>query len=86
MRCRLRTLLARLGRPIFRYKLRTLLIVMTIGPPLLAGALVAGKDSWPLFCAMGHVAYITFAIVFSVAVGRLLGQAIEGDKTLSNRD
>jgi hypothetical protein len=56
-----------------RYRLRDLLIVLAIGPPLLAGALKLGKSSWPLFLAMGYTAYIVLAIIISC----VLAQAID---------
>ena len=51
-----------------RYRLRDLLIVLAIGPPLLAGALKLGKNSWPLFLAMGYTAYIVLAIITRLSV------------------
>jgi hypothetical protein len=55
-----------------RFRLRTLLILLTFGPPLLAGALRAGKDSWPLFLAMGYTAYIALALLISMALARAI--------------
>ena len=60
-----------------RFRLRTLLVVLAIGPPLLAGALRAGKDSWPLFLAMGYIAYIALAVVFSYAAALAIDHLIK---------
>jgi hypothetical protein len=55
-----------------RFRLRTLLVLLTVGPPLLAGALLAGKDSWPLFLARGYTAYIALALLISMALARAI--------------
>ena len=55
-----------------RFRLRTLLVLLTVGAPLLAGALRAGKDSWPLFLAMGYTAYIALAMLISMALARAI--------------
>jgi hypothetical protein len=60
-----------------RYRLRTLLIVLAIGPPVLAWALAAAASSWPLFLAMGYVTCIIFAIAISIVIGRMLALAID---------
>ena len=59
-----------------RYSLRTLLILLVFGPPLLAGALQVGKDSWPLFLAMGFTVYFVFALVISWVLARAIDSVI----------
>jgi len=51
-----------------RYRLRTLLIVLILGPPLLAGVLVVRSDPFQLFLALGFLAYLVFAIAVGVVV------------------
>jgi hypothetical protein len=49
-----------------RFRLRTLLIVMTVAPPLLAGVLVVRSDPFQLFLAIGFLAYFLFALAVGV--------------------
>jgi len=53
-----------------RYKLGTLLIVLALGPPLVAGW-VSG-DQFQVFLVTGFIAYVLLCIV----VGSLLGRMV----------
>jgi hypothetical protein len=53
-----------------RFRLRTLLIVLALGPPLLAGW-VSG-DLFQIFLVIGFIAYALVCIV----VGSLLGRMV----------
>jgi hypothetical protein len=61
----------------FRFNLRTLLIALALGPPLLARAFVAAAASWPVFLVMGYVVYIALAVLFSLVIGSMLGWAFD---------
>ncbi len=69
-----------------RYRLRTLMILLTFGPPVVAGALIASKDSWPLFLALGVMVYIAASIVVAVIVGNVLAWAIDESERLLRRN
>jgi hypothetical protein len=56
-----------------RYRLRTLLIVTILAPPLLAGVMVVRSDPFQLFLAFGFLAYF----IFAVAVGCVVAWAFE---------
>jgi hypothetical protein len=52
-----------------RYKLRTLLIVLAIGPALLAGCYAAWNDPrlfWPVMVAAGYVAVFCAVVWLSI--------------------
>jgi len=69
-----------------RFRLRTLMILLTFGPPVLAGILIASKDSWPLFLALGVTTYIAASVVVAIIVGNLLAWVIDEGGRLLKRN
>ena len=55
-----------------RYPLRTLLILLAVGPPILAGWMVVDRDPFQIFLAIGFIAYFLICIVAGSVVGHLL--------------
>ena len=49
-------------RPSMRYRLRTLLIAATIGPPVLAGAWFLWQ-AWPVACVLAMLALGLFGLL-----------------------
>ena len=58
--------------PLPRYRLRTLLIVLALGPPLLAGWLAIDRDPFQIFLVIGFIAHCLVCIVAGSVVGSLL--------------
>ena len=56
-----------------RYRLRTLLTLLIVGPPLLAGWLMIDRDPFQLFLAIGFLTYGLGCI----AVGWVLGCSVD---------
>jgi hypothetical protein len=61
-----------------RYRLRTLLILLLVGPPLLAGWVRFDRDPFQLFLAFGFIAYFLFAL----AVGWVVANCVDVLKKL----
>ena len=55
-----------------RYRLRTLLIVLALGPPILAGWAAADRDPFQIFLVIGLIAYTLICIAVGSALGRLV--------------
>jgi hypothetical protein len=54
------------------YRLRALLILMTLGPPVLAGVWQFETDGWPLFLAIGLIAYFVFVLLVGIVLAWLI--------------
>jgi hypothetical protein len=46
-----------------RYRLRLLVLLLIFAPPILAGIWQFETDTWPLFLALGIIAYIAMCLV-----------------------
>ena len=55
-----------------QYSLRTLVVLLILGPPILAGWVVMDRDPFQIFLALGFIAYFLICILVGNAVGRLL--------------
>jgi len=64
-----------------RYSFRTLVIMMILAPPLLAGAMVVGVDPFLLFLATGHVAYLLFGTVVAWSVAWFVEKILPSQKS-----
>jgi hypothetical protein len=55
-----------------RFRLRTLLVLLMLGPPILAGWLVVDRDPFQIFLVIGFIAYSLICIVVGSVLGRLV--------------
>jgi hypothetical protein len=55
-----------------RYRLRTLLVFLILGPPILAGWVVVDRDPFQIFLVIGFIAYFLICIVIGSVLGRLV--------------
>ena len=55
-----------------RYRLSALVILVAVGPPILAGVWQFEADSWPLFLAVGVAAYFVITVIVGIAIAWLL--------------
>ena len=69
-----------------RYRLRLLILLLIFAPPILAGIYQFETDTWPLFLALGVIAYIAFCLVagfvlawFLETTGRVLWRIARGE-------
>jgi len=69
-----------------RYRLSTLVILVILGPPIVAGIYEFETDTWPLFLALGIIAYIAFCLVagfliawFLETAGRVFLRIVRGE-------
>lgn len=55
-----------------RYKLRTLLIVLALGPPLIAAWANIDRDPFQIFLVVGFIGYALVCIVIGSLLGRMI--------------
>jgi hypothetical protein len=55
-----------------RFRLRTLLVLLILGPPILAGWVVVDRDPFQIFLVIGFIAYFLICIVVGSVLGRLV--------------
>jgi hypothetical protein len=58
-----------------RYRLSALVILVAVGPPILAGVWQFEADSWPLFLAVGVAAWFVFVVIVGFVIAWLLETA-----------
>jgi hypothetical protein len=55
-----------------RYPLRVLVLLLVFAPPILAGIWQFETDTWPLFLALGIIAYIASCLVAGFVIAWFL--------------
>lgn len=54
-----------------QFRLRSLLIILALGPPLIAGWVAMDRDPFQIFLAVGFIAYALVCILVGTALGRM---------------
>ena len=62
----------------FRYRLSTLLVLLILAPPIIAGWMVVNRDPFQIFLAIGFIAYLLLV----VAIAHVVAYAVDALKKL----